>query len=164
MGQASTPDYPPLLPPGFHPHDLQALHARCVTGFPLSSTRPGIMWGLELVVTRLEVATVPGELWVDGSFLTGKIDPQDADMVLRLTGDEVAGLLPDQEAALDWFTDPARKSDQSCDTYLFAEYPAGHARQGEGEWMRAYWIRQFGFSRETHMKGIAVVRLGGSSP
>jgi hypothetical protein len=35
------------------------------------------MDGLKQFVERLIAASVPGEVWADGSFLTQKIDPED---------------------------------------------------------------------------------------
>ena len=58
----------------------------CVDPFSLSSTRPIICKGLDVLVTVLELCDVVGELWVDGSFLTEKINPKDVDVVLRVDG------------------------------------------------------------------------------
>ena len=37
--------------------------------------------------------------------------------------------------------------------------PAAVELDGEWEWDRAYWLRQFGFSRADERKGLAVLRL-----
>jgi len=46
-----------------------------------------------------------------------------------------------------------------CDSYVHVEYPKGHPLYWDGEWMRAYWIRQFGVSRGKENKGMAVVSV-----
>ncbi|HEY1380572.1 MAG TPA: hypothetical protein VGF55_27470 [Gemmataceae bacterium] len=117
------------------------------------------MDGLEAVIARLTGAGVTGELWIDGSFLTHKLDPNDVDLLLRLTNAFVSGLTPEQQAALDWFLDRERHATHSCDCYACVEYPQDHPLHSIGEWHRAYWIRQYGFSRGHDLKGIAVLRL-----
>ncbi|HZL35690.1 MAG TPA: hypothetical protein VFC78_10300 [Tepidisphaeraceae bacterium] len=64
------PDFPPLLPLGFHPHTLPELRLKCVDAFPLSKTRKIVMAGLEAVVEALKKEKIIGRIWVDGSFMT----------------------------------------------------------------------------------------------
>ena len=59
----------------------------CVDNFPNSETREPVMNGLEYVVYRLTEAGICGDLWVDGSFLTEKIDPNDVDLLLHIKPD-----------------------------------------------------------------------------
>jgi hypothetical protein len=51
---------------------------------PLSASRRVIFTGLVTFVQTLEAAKVPGELWLDGSFLTEKINPKDVDVILKV--------------------------------------------------------------------------------
>ena len=76
------PEFPPLLGPGLHPFSWLELRAACVDAFPLSQTRLEIFTGLEEVIRELQRLGITGELWLDGSFLTRKIDPDDIDLVL----------------------------------------------------------------------------------
>jgi len=116
------------------------------------------MDGLEIVVDRLRVDGIEGELWVDGSFLTEKIDPEDSDVVMVVNSDYLATATALQQATLDWLgTD--LKTSHRCDSYVLVSYPMGHAQAGFGEWMRAYWIRQFGFSRGFDLKGMPVIKV-----
>jgi hypothetical protein len=43
------------------------------------------------------------------------------------------------------------------------EYPIDHDLYMQSEWDRAYWIRQYGFSRRDVQKGIAVLELTGGA-
>lgn len=63
--------------------DLEKL---CVQSnmFRTSNTRSTIMQGLRHVVDTLSNEAIPGEVWVDGSFLTKKIDPADVDILLSV--------------------------------------------------------------------------------
>lgn len=136
----------------------EKLRTLCVLDFPLSTTRQAIMDGLESVVDALSAESVECEVWADGSFLTKKIDPEDSDVVVVVTGDFLVGARQGQLDALAWVRSNL-KSSHRCDSYMFVDYPAGHDLAGYGQWMRAYWIRQFGFSRGNNLKGIAVVGL-----
>jgi len=101
---------------------------------------------------------VQGELWIDGSFLTQKVDPQDVDIVLRTTSTFLAGANPAQRLAIEGVR--LNLSNVSlCDSYVLFEFPQGDPNFGQGQWMVAYWIKQFGFSRDENLKGIAVLAL-----
>lgn len=77
-------EFPPLLEPGFHVTTLADLRSGCVTAFPLSKSRAQIMDGLEKFVDMLRSEGIVGDLWIDGSFMTQKLDPEDVDIVLSV--------------------------------------------------------------------------------
>ncbi len=118
------------------------------------------MAGLAQFVQRLVDAKVLGDLWVDGSFLTEKIDPIDVDVVVAVDGDAVydRGSV-EQRAALDWAIGN-QKTTLKCDSYVLMEYPLGHRLYDEGRWNYSYWHRQWGFDRRDDPKGIVVISLG----
>lgn len=148
-------DFPPLLAVGFHVMRLAELRALCVDRFPLSKNRGGLMTAVEAVCTSLSTALIPAEVWVDGSFLTEKIDPADVDLAVRVHAGALPNPGPEQLGILDRVT---QKKFANCDSYVFAEYPVGHAQHAVGDMMHAYWQRQWGFTRADKFKGIAVVR------
>jgi len=136
---------------------LPEISRLCVDGFPLSARREPLMRSLQALCTTLSLSLIPAEVWVDGSFLTQKIDPDDIDLVVVVHSNILPGT-NEQQAVLSRiagqeFTNPAR-----CDSYLHFEYPEGHMHAAVSELMRAYWIRQFCFSRNQEMKGLAVIR------
>lgn len=131
---------------------------QCVAAFPLSNTRADIMAGLESVIHRLDSVLLAGELWLDGSFLTSKINPNDVDILLRVQAHLYDNGTPQQRATIDWLRGNLKDSHR-CDSYVLMEYPGDHGQFATGEWMRAYWTRQYGFSRTNEMKGIAVILL-----
>jgi len=152
------PEFPALLAAGFHPMELGEIRQLCAARFPLSTTRGAVMDGLEVVVGKLKGEKIEAEVWIDGSFLTEKIDPEDSDIVVAVRSDFVALATQEQSKVLAWINSNLRDA-HHCDSYLHTEYPAGHALAGYSEWMRAYWIRQFGFSRGEELKGMALVRV-----
>jgi len=120
------------------------------------------MIGLEDVVTHLEGAGVIGEVWIDGSLLTQKIDPKDVDILLYVQADFYNRASPEQRAAMDWITSDLQPT-HKVDSYLELHHDRTDPKYWESEWWRAYWLRQFGFSRETDPKGIALLTLSGGT-
>lgn len=158
MPAPSKPEFPPLLEPGLHPFTIAQLRQRCVHDFPDSATRATIMAGLEYVVAELSSKGVTGEVWVNGSFLTEKVDPADVDLVLRAPAALVDDGTAAQREAVEWVASNL-KADHLCDSYVCLEYPEGHPLHDVGVETREYWARLFGHSRRGEPKGIAVLPL-----
>lgn len=116
------------------------------------------MNGLEALAGVLDGSGICGEIWVNGSFLTEKIDAKDVDVVLRLDSESLAPMTVVQRRILDWWESDCPKN-YGCDTYLFVEFPDGHPNHSHGEKLRRYWLNWFGHSRRGVPKGIATVRL-----
>ncbi|SRR5258708_6242018 len=159
-------DYPPLLPNGLHPKTLTELHQVCVAEFPLSQSRASKFAGLRRIVERLAAEGIQGDLWIDGSFLTQKIEPGDIDIALRLEPAFLTQVSTAQTRLLKWFgsgdaTIRAEiRRDFSCDSYAFCDIPSGQPGY-PGHDMRQYWLNQFGVDRSGAPKGIAVLSILG---
>lgn len=152
-------EYPGLLPLGWHQKSMAELRKVCVDRFPLSSTRDMIMGGLEDIVNKLRSHNLVGDLWVNGSFMTEKINPNDVDVVLFVDGEFLKNATPQQQEAIDWLSSDLRKSHR-CDSYIGIRWPESSPRYSEGEYWRAYWTRQWGFNRNDEpVKGIVVISL-----
>jgi hypothetical protein len=154
-------DFPSLLPLGMHELSLTELRRLCVDNFSLSSTRNTIMQGLEQIVDTLNSQAIEGKLWVDGSFVTEKINPNDSDVVLFIQGPFYDNATIQQRQIVDWFGQDLKAS-HCCDIYVSYEWPVGHPLYWVGEYWRAYWLRQWGFGRDETIgpaKGIAVISL-----
>lgn len=153
----------PLLPCGLHKMTLSELRVLCVDApqFGISLTRAKIMDGLRAVLERLVASWVVGEVWVDGSFLTHRIDPEDSDIVVRIGGGIYEEGLPEQKIALNWIIGNLRE-EYFCDCYILFEYWEGHPLYAEGDMNNAWYKARYGFrdgGDEGEFKGIAVVRL-----
>lgn len=148
-----------LLSLGWHPLSIVELRRLCVDKFPLSNTRERIMQGLEEIIRRLCAKDIVGELWVNGSFLTEKIDPDDVDVVLFVEVTFLESATTEQAEAINWVNSNLKDS-FCCDSYVSIEYPQSHPQHSYGEYWRAYWTRQWGFDQDDNpAKGIAVVSL-----
>ena len=154
MAHDDKEEFPPLLQAGFHKKTMLELRQLCVDGFPQSVRRPKIMEGLDQVVWELSDLKLIAEVWVDGSFLTQKIEPDDSDVVVCIKEDFLKTATREQNIWLREFQKNRKgfKDKFYCDLYIHVEYD--HATS---EWMRAYWVRQYGFSRNNEMKGIVVI-------
>ena len=155
---SSKPEFTPLLEIGRHVMSVGELRKLCVDSFPLSATRPLVMDGLERVISRLSNDGIEGEVWVNGSFLTEKVNPDDVDIVLRVGAELYENGTIAQRSVIDWLNTDL-KSSYFCHSFFFLEWPEGHPRYWLGEYMYSYWMRQFGFSRGEEIKGIAVISL-----
>lgn len=98
-------EYPPLLPKGFHPLDIDGMRKICVEAFPENARRVEIMSGFELIYESLQSAEIPGEIWIDGSFLTKKVDPDDIDFVVMTPNAIFDDGTPEQKSLIDWLID-----------------------------------------------------------
>jgi hypothetical protein len=160
MSDLFPTEFPSLLPVGFHRMTMKALRQLCVDGFPLSERRPALMVGLEKVVGKLTESNINGDLWIDGSFLTKKIEPDDVDFTLRLDSVLCDKMTEDQFRTIQLVNSPTYlKASYQCHGFVWITYPEDDQRYWEGEWQRAYWIRQWGFSRGQDKKGIALIKL-----
>ena len=148
-------EFAPLLPVGFHKFDIPALRRLCVDRFPQSITRKTIMAGLEAVLDLLNQNGMRGDVWVNGSFTTEKLNPDDCDLIFMTSTEAARAFSPAQRQFYEWFNRTSLKGSHRCDNYALAQdenHPAN-------EWFVAYWLRQFGFSRADEMKGLAVVEI-----
>lgn len=101
------------------------------------------------------------ELWVDGSFMTEKIDPRDVDLVLVLP-ENFENIASEQQLGVwDWWDDrPAEIKDFfSSDTFSIARVPIGDPGYSIYQFEELRWRRFFGTSREGRPKGIGRILL-----
>lgn len=155
---SDKPEYPPILEPGLHSVTVDDLEVLCVGSFPVSKTRQHIFTGLQSVIHELGKCRLQCDMWVDGSFLTAKIDPEDVDFVLCVPHEVYDGGSAEQRGVVDWVQGNLKDS-LFCDSYVFFTYPEAHPLYWQGHYMEAYWTKQFGFARSNHFKGIAVIKV-----
>lgn len=135
--------------------NMEALERLCVHRFPASITRPTILANLRLVLEHMQRNGMRGKVWIDGSFLTEKLNPDDVDLVFVVSAAEYQAMTDNQQAYLEWFTNTNLYDRHKCDNYVFIRDDA----VAEAEYTYAYWLKQFGFSRGDEMKGLAVITL-----
>ena len=156
------PEFPPLLAEGMHPMSLAELENLCVTPFPLSSTRKGIMAGLHTVVSRIAEAGIRCDIWVDGSFLTQKIDPVDVDIIALIPAEFYDAGTDQQRDVIEWLTSGENlpRREFRCDTHAEPIYPESSPMHYMVPDAIQYWRSIYGRSVESgEPKGIAVIEV-----
>jgi hypothetical protein len=149
----------PLLPPGLHEIEWEELRRLCVDDFPNSTRRSYLAEALEEIFDGFTDFAITCEVWIDGSFVTTKLDPADVDMVFVIDSGVVATA---DEAALAWVNRVAQnlRDESLCDTYVSIRFPKEHPDFDIGFARLQYWLSVFGYHGSSQEKGIAVVRTG----
>lgn len=151
MAGTDKEEFTPLLQIGIHNMDASAVRRLCVDRFQHSVSRPRIMNNLEKLIERINHSAIAGVIWVDGSFLTEKLNPDDVDIVFVVSRATYRAMTRDQRQFWVWY-----KQNSFYDSHRIHNHWAVLDPQDvSGEYIYAYWLRQFGFSRGDEVKGIA---------
>ena len=158
------PEFQPLLEPGLHVMTLEDLESISVNCFPVSSIRSYFMNNLRTLLALLARAKVVGEIWVDGSYLTKKIDPEDVDVVFRFPASEFEQASLAKKSSINWILHEDRRDDLRCHIYAFFEYSPSDPLYSRTQERYRYWLDQFGTDRKGSSKGIAVIQIPSEVP
>lgn len=141
----------PLLSPGLHDFELHEIGNHFLKDFSKSRTRASLIEGLNEYSNYLKSIGVPIELWIDGSFTTSKLDPNDIDLVVFSPTPDVNNLSDEKKQMFAALVDRSTiKANFGIDV-LFC--PADDLN------MRSYWRGWYGFDRNEQPKGIARVKV-----
>ncbi|WP_155987711.1 hypothetical protein [Thioalkalivibrio sp. ALE28] len=141
----------PLLEPGLHDFELGEIGNHFLEDFADSTTRPALIANLEAYAKLFLDLGASVELWLDGSFTTKKVDPNDIDLVVFSSEAEVNALPPREQSLLKALLDHATiKKRFGLDVYFCV---------AENQQMRSYWRGWFGFDRNEEPKGIARIMV-----
>ena len=104
---------------------VEELRDLCVKDFPSSARREEIMAGFDAIHDQLVSLGIDGELWIDGSFTTRKMEPDDIDFILVTDSGLRDTGTPEQIAFIDWLIDNERdpKNSFHCDTDVVFRFP-----------------------------------------
>lgn len=144
------------LPAGLHNYNVEEFLSQFVEGFPTSLRRKPIFDSMVSFFKDLMPTGVPYEFWVDGSYATTKVNPNDADIVIFLQCHQYVALSPH-------FGDLRYKYRADLDVYFEVATSEDNRRMlspqdfGTVTNKRNYWRGQFGFDREDNPKGIICV-------
>jgi Family of unknown function (DUF6932) len=159
MGIGKKYDYPPLLAPGRHTMTLAEVEAVCVTRFQNNQRRRHLFHRLEEFIQAFLVAGVACEVWIDGSLLTEKPEPDDLDVTVILEPDVSEMLTNDQQQLVDQAAECGFGHD--IDNFAFVKFRREHPSFGDENLDPAYsWGHQYGLEcSEEWLKGFIVLRL-----
>jgi len=152
------------LPAGFITPKLDEFKEHFVDNFRDSTTRQKIFNGYIRYNSKLDVIKVATIQWVNGSYTTSKVNPEDIDFVTHIDAIE----LDESEEIKEIFsklTDKSRaKSECICDVYFIAVYPPEITELYENTKEDIeYWSKWFAHDRENNPKGIIEFNLSDDS-
>jgi hypothetical protein len=99
--------------------------------------------------------------WIDGSFVTQKLNPKDIDFVTFL--DWQVYEIKEKWKELDRFWSFSNE-DKGLDAYFLAEFPEKHKNYGEFHSLREGWLLRYGYTRRdeqqrAHPKGFIQINF-----
>jgi hypothetical protein len=151
-----------MLPPGRHAATVDEVHAAFVEPFAGSTSRASIFAGWTLHRESLR-NLIPGRAqWIDGSFVTGKVDPGDIDVVTLFDAAEF-DVLPEWKRMLahSLLVGPDNKKFWGVDSYpipVVAPTDPRYATYAEAqEYWHDLWSQVRGL--DTRKKGYLEVAL-----
>jgi hypothetical protein len=160
---AHKAEFPPLLPQGFHPYTLEGLKRLCVDGFAKSTLRPEIWAGLTAILDQIVAVNIVCDVWLDGSYTTQKLEPDDVDFVFIMSSHYRTEGTPEQQHLIEWLINREDEPKKLflCHTYVILEFPA------DSPWYQLALDEKkhfeegvFGYSVTTHEpKGIVLLRF-----
>jgi hypothetical protein len=148
----------PLLAPGRHPMGIDSLKLITVSRFPASTRRPLIFAEIAKLVRHLESQSVICELWIDGSFLTEKVEPCDADLTFSAFVIDLELLDNNIKQWILSTLNGGNKFSPFLDTYICVRFLQDDSRRGADT--TDYWAEKWGVGWDYHLTGYAVIKLG----
>lgn len=154
------PEYPPLYGLGPCRTSLESIGDICVARFPTSDTRAKLFEGLQQFAGLLAASNLTCELWVDGSFVTEKLDPKDVDCVLWVRTYDVLPLTFEQKLLVQEASNGIYRG-WGLDLYVELERSPTDKYHSQFMGQKRYWENQWGHDRNNARKGFAVIGFGG---
>lgn len=146
------------LNPGIHNYTLTEFKRQFVSGFTTSASRNIIYSEFQEWLNGLLEILIPRCIWIDGSYLTKKINPHDIDLVIYYGPEDIASA--DIADKLGRYISVESRR-HSCDAYfcytfkhLSPEQLAIISASGTNTIMETYWMGQFTFDRQRRPKGL----------
>ena len=87
-----------LLPTGSHSCTLTEIEQVMVDNFATSRVRHSLFNGLRLYLRDCEAFGLSGRIWLDGSFVTGEVEPQDIDAIVLVAPQSLSRLAWEERA------------------------------------------------------------------
>jgi hypothetical protein len=140
---------------------LAEVERLCVSRFERRDPRERLFYALEEFVQNFLREQIPCEIFVDGSFLTHKPDPDDVDVAVELEPDVANSLTKSQRQLIDSANSESYIA--GVESFVETRWPIGHLQyelnRDEMTWGSHFGREHFG----GWLKGTAVLRLGETS-
>jgi hypothetical protein len=139
---------------------MKRLHDIAVAPFHMSQRRPALFGALTGLVADLVGASMTCELWINGSFLTEKLEPNDIDLSFVMKSMDFEALDVSSQSAIVNQLNGGKKYSPLLDTYICIQFAESDPRRAADK--SAYWAYKWGVGWDDYLKGFAVLRLGES--
>ena len=139
-----------LLPEGMHVCTLSEVEEAMVKPFATSQTRRRIFDGVSRYLADCQIHGVSGRIWLDGSFVTGKNNPGDVDVVSLVSNDLIHRLNSSNQifALQNLNAGEATKPRYDVHSFAVVSVPSSHAAYLTQARKVAKWINFFRQTKE----------------
>ncbi|HEM3576781.1 TPA: hypothetical protein U1C15_000397 [Streptococcus suis] len=140
--------------------NLSEVEEFLVNNFPTSITRRRNFDSLKSFLEQLDYSKVK-RVWLDGSFCSNKVDPNDIDCVIfvdPLHQDYINNLRNQHGILKNHYLDVYPVPDKEL---IFFHIEGATEAYHNADYQEKYWLGQFGFDRSRQHKAIVELRLGG---
>lgn len=139
-----------LVPEGGNESNVSELKKWFVDPFGEDSTRKELFKGFIKYNDDLKslLSGQSYEQWIDGSFISQKVNPKDIDLVSFIDYEEVERL----EKELEIFIKSQGKSNYGVDGYVVRIYPEGHPNFVRTQSDKVYWRHWFSTTKPDRRK------------
>ena len=144
-------EFEPLLLPGIHDITKSDLSNHFASPFSNQEKRIQLIERFNYLIVKVELIGIPFEIWINGSFVTNKEEPNDIDIVFFFDPVKVNYLPADKKILLEEVANNAfSKYRYNCDVYFIPN---------DNQVLRSYWRGWFGYTRSETPKGFARITV-----
>jgi len=144
-------EFEPLLQPGIHDITVNDLSNYFVSPFSDQEKRIQLIERFGYLFEKVEQIGISFEIWIDGSFVTKKEEPNDIDIAFFYDPIQVNSLPADKKNILIEVSDNSlSKYRYYCDVYFIPNNDVA---------LRSYWRGWFGYTRTEMPKGFARITV-----
>jgi hypothetical protein len=152
------------LPSGVLNSSIQDFEIHFIVNFKDSSTRPEIFKGYLKYCDKLLPLNIAFKQWINGSFTTSKINPNDIDFVTYIDALKLDENLEIQKKISEICNPEETKKEFLCDVYFIPVFPQEIPELYRYTIDRVnYWRKWFGYDRNNNSKGIIELEFTGGS-
>lgn len=158
MSQFKHPESSPLFESGPNTISICRLKKLVVEQFPESGSRRSLFRKLVATFKKFRALGLSCEVWLDGSFLTRKLDPKDVDFTCVFEGEAIDSLPLQLQPRFENLC-LELKADELLDFSRVAKYPIGNPNYEFSVDNMAFWEKQWSTARSGEHKGFAVLHI-----
>lgn len=144
-------EFEPLLQPGIHDIIKSDLSNHFVSPFASQEKRIQLIERFNYLIEKVEQIGISFEIWINGSFVTNKEEPNDIDIAFFYDPIQANSLPADkQNIFLEVSNNSFSKYRYNCDVYFIPNNDIG---------LRSYWRGWFGYTRTEKPKGFVRIKV-----